>query len=336
MTPPDLASAFAGRRVLVTGGAGFIGSHLVDALVRARAAVVVLDDFSSGRRENLAEVGQAIEVIEGDLCDGTTLKRALASVDVVMHLATRGVRLSLSQPGEVYRVNSEGTARLFLAAAAERVARVVYVSSSEVYGTAVSVPMREDHPFEPTTVYGATKLAGEFYAKAMTRSFGLPTVIVRPFNTYGPRAHFEGVYGEVIARFTVRLLNGLPPVIFGDGHQTRDFTHVSDTVRGILLAAANGEVAGEPVNIARGEEISVLRLASLLGRLIGPRLTPEHAAERPADVRRLWADVSRARAQLGFRAEVGIEQGLAGYVDWFRRAYPDPSLCLVHHVFRNW
>ena len=329
-------SALAGRAVLVTGGAGFIGSHLVDALITAGARVRVLDDFSSGRRENLAAAGPRVEVVEGDVCDERVLDRALAGMEIVMHLATRCVRLSLSDPEDVHRVNSHGTLRVLLAARRHRARRVVYVSSSEVYGSGVKVPMTEDHPLEPTTVYGATKLAGELYTQAMTRSFGLPTLVVRPFNTYGPRAHFEGVYGEVIPRFTVRLLNGRRPVIFGDGLQTRDFTYVGDTVRGLLAAASVREATGRVFNLARGEEVTVRRLAELLAKAIDPTLAPEFTEARPADVRRHWADVTRARSELTFVAPIGIEEGLSRYVAWFREAYPDPAACLRDEVVRNW
>jgi len=328
-------AAFAGRTVVVTGGAGFIGSHLVDALAAAGARVRVLDDFSSGRRENLAGAGD-VEVVEGDVCDDRVLDRALGGAGLVMHLATRCVRLSLSDPEDVHRVNSHGTLRVLLAARRHGVRRVVYVSSSEVYGSGVRVPMAEDHPLEPTTIYGASKLAGELYAQAATRSFGLETLVVRPFNTYGPRAHFEGVYGEVIPRFTVRLLNGRRPVIFGDGLQTRDFTYVSDTVQGILAAAAVPAAGGQALNVARGEEVTIRRLAELLAKAIDPTLAPEFTEARPADVRRHWADVGRARAQLGFTAHVGIEEGLGRYLAWFRAAYPDPAACLRDEVVRNW
>jgi UDP-glucose 4-epimerase len=330
------APSFTGRRVLVTGGAGFIGSHLVDGLIAAGARVRVLDDFSSGRRENLAAAGARAEVIEGDVVDDGALDRAMAGVELVMHLATRCVRLSLSDPEDVHRVNSHGTLRVLLAAQRHRVARVVYVSSSEVYGSGVKVPMAEDHPLEPTTIYGATKLAGELYTQAMTRSFGLPTVVVRPFNTYGPRAHFEGVYGEVIPRFTVRLLNGRRPVIFGDGLQTRDFTYVTDTVRGLLAAAGAPEAGGRVFNVARGEEVTVRRLAELLAKAIDPTLAPEFTEARPADVRRHWADVTRARGELGFSAPIAIDEGLSHYVTWFRGAYPDPAVCLRDEIVRNW
>ncbi|OLB81346.1 MAG: hypothetical protein AUH96_00550, partial [Nitrospirae bacterium 13_2_20CM_2_61_4] len=273
---------------------------------------------------------------EGDVCDDRALDRALAGAGLVMHLATRCVRLSLSDPEDVHRVNSHGTLRVLMAARRHGVRRAVYVSSSEVYGSGVRVPMAEDHPLEPTTIYGATKLAGELYTQAATRSFGLETIVVRPFNTYGPRAHFEGVYGEVIPRFTVRLLNGRRPVIFGDGLQTRDFTYVSDTVQGILAAAVVPAAGGQVLNLARGEEVTIRRLAELLAKAIDPTLPPEFTEARPADVRRHWADVGRARAQLGFTAHIGIEEGLGRYLAWFRAAYPDPAACLRDEVVRNW
>ena len=327
---------FRNARVLVAGGAGFIGSHVVDALVAAGARVTVLDDFSSGRRENLAGVEGAIRVVDGDLCDPAIRAVALPGTDVLMHLATRCLRISLSNPEDVFRVNCDGTHQLYLDAVRHGVGRIVYVSSSEVYGTAVSAPMSEDHPLDPTTVYGATKLAGEIYARAIGRSAGIDTVVIRPFNTYGPRAHFEGVYGEVIPRFTVRVLNGRAPLIFGDGLQTRDFTYVSDTVHGILLAAAARPATGEPVNIARGEEVSIRTLALLIGRALGSRLEPEYLPPRPSDVHRHLAGVERAEKTLGFRAAIGIEEGLRRYVEWFRAAYPDPAACEAQAEAKNW
>jgi UDP-glucose 4-epimerase len=320
--------------VVVTGGAGFIGGHLVEALIAAGARVRVLDDFSSGRRENVDE--RRVEVIQGDVCSDSDLDHAFDGAAVVLHLAARCVRLSFSDPDYVHRVNSHGTLQVLLAARRCGVRRVVYVSSSEVYGSAVRVPMAEDHPLEPTTIYGATKLAGELYAQAATRSFGLETIVVRPFNTYGPRAHFKGVYGEVIPRFTVRLLNGRRPVIFGDGLQTRDFTYVTDTVRGILAAAQVPDAHGQVVNIARGEEVSIQRLAQLLAAAAEVALSPEFSEPRPADVRRHWADITRARIALGFKPEIGIDEGVRRYLAWFREIYPDPAACLRDEMVRNW
>ncbi len=325
-------------RVVVTGGAGFIGSHLVDALSEAHE-VMVIDNFSSGRRENLVQHrdNSKVRVEEADVCDEAAMNRLVAGAEKIYHLATQCVRLSLEDPQLVHHVNATGTLNVCRAALKGGVRRLVYISSSEVYGTAQRVPMDETHPCEPTTVYGASKLTGELYAKAFMRSFGLPVVVVRPFNTYGPRSHFEGVYGEVIPRFLVRALNGLPPVIYGDGNQSRDFTYVSDTVCGILLAADSDALLGQVVNIACGREVSILELARLIPEAAEvPALAPDLAPDRPGDVRRHFADITVARRVLNFSPSVSIQEGLKRYVTWFKREHPDYRQCLAQTKAINW
>jgi len=326
------------RRVLVTGGAGFIGSHLVDALAARGDHVVVVDDLSVGSRDNLKQHdgGGRVELHVADVLDGDRLSRLMRGVDVVFHLATQCVRLSLFEPELVHKVNTEGTLRVALAAIASKVRRLVYVSSSEAFGSAQRVPMSEDHPFDPTTIYGASKLAGEHYVTAFHRTHGLDAVIVRPFNTYGPREHFEGAYGEVIPKFVVRVLNGRRPIVFGDGEQTRDFTFVEDTVRGTMLAADAPRLSGRSVNIARGEEVSINEIARLVLEACGSRLEPEHGPERPADVRRHYADISRARSEIGFAPQVAIADGIRRYVEWFRATFPDPAALLGREQPYNW
>jgi UDP-glucose 4-epimerase len=328
----------AARRVLVTGGAGFIGSHLVDALVARGERVVVVDDLSVGSRDNLRqhEGSGWVELHVASVVDGARMREVMHGIDTVFHLATQCVRLSMSDPDLVYRVNSEGTYTMATAALSAGVRRFVYVSSSEAFGSAQRVPMSEDHPFDPTTIYGATKLAGEFYVTALRRTHGLDSVIVRPFNTYGPREHFEGAYGEVIPKFVVRVMNGLPPIVFGDGHQTRDFTYVEDTVRGILLAADADAVAGRSVNIARGVEVSINEVARLVVAACGSTVVPEHGPARPADVRRHYADITRARRELGFAPQVDIVDGIRRYVDWFRSTFPDPAPLVEQERPYNW
>jgi UDP-glucose 4-epimerase len=329
----------SGRRVLVTGGAGFIGSHLVDALVARGDRVDVVDNLSVGSRANLAqhEGSGSVDLHVVDVVDGTRLIPLFSSVDTVFHLATQCVRVSLFDPELVHRVNSEGTLRVLMAAAAVGVRQFVYVSSSEAYGSARTAPMSEEHPCDPTTVYGASKLAGELYTRAFHRTHGLRTVVVRPFNTYGPRARFEGAYGELIPKCTVRVMNGLRPIVFGDGLQTRDFTHVSDTVRGIMLAADAETLNGSRVNIARGQEASVNDVARLVVEACGrPDLMPEHGPDRPADVRRHYADITRAQRELGFEPSVALPDGIRDYVAWFRKTYPDPTALLQHEQAYNW
>jgi UDP-glucose 4-epimerase len=215
--------------------------------------------------------------------------------------------------------------------------RLVYVSSSEVYGTALVAPMDEQHPLVPTTPYGASKAAGELYAKAWHTTYGLPAVVVRPFNSYGPREHFEGPYGEVIPKFVIRALAGVAPAIFGDGEQTRDFTYVEDTARGIVEAGACDALVGDVINIARGEEVTINRLCERVlalverGDLIALRRPP-----RPADVRRHYAAVGKAKAVLGFVAPTAIDEGLQRYLSWFRATGLDPAALLKQEVERNW
>lgn len=327
------------RRVLVTGGAGFIGSHLVDRLVAAGHAVTVLDDFSTGEHRNLteAETNGDIRVVEGSILDRDAVAAAMEGCDRVFHLAVQCVRRSLGRPVENHDVNATGTLHLLEAARRHKVARFVYCSSSEVYGNGRDSLLNEDTTVcEPVTVYGAAKLAGELYAKAYWRTYGLPTVVVRPFNAYGPREHDQGDIAEVIPRFVIRVLNGLPPVIFGDGSAGRDFTYVTETARGLELAASCDALVGREVNIAFGRMVSVKDVAQAVVRLCQrPDIAPAHAAARPGDVLALHADTRLAAATLGFKAEIAFEQGLERYVDWFTRRHPDPALLLEDKV-ENW
>jgi UDP-glucose 4-epimerase len=310
----------AGKKILVTGAAGFIGSHLCDRLA-AQGELVLVDDFSIGPRENLAQLERLsnVRIVEADVRDRERMHGLLEGIDVVFHLAISCLRTSLALPELSHEINAGGTLSVCLAARDREVERFVYVSSSEVYGTARSVPMAETHPLEPTTVYGASKLAGELYALACFRTWGMPVVVVRPFNTYGPREPWQGARAEVIPRFLLRLEAGRAPVVYGDGCQTRDFTYVEDTVAGLVAAAGCDALVGDVVNVAHGREVSILRIAELLGRLC-PRGAGavEHQARRPGDVERHYADVGRARQLLGYAPRVELEDGLARTVEWFR------------------
>jgi UDP-glucose 4-epimerase len=325
-------------RALVTGGAGFIGSELVAQLVASGWDVVVLDNLATGRWENLDGLALPANVkITGDVRDAALLARVMADVDTVFHLACRGVRFSLHSPGETHAVNATGTLAVLDAARDAGIRRFVHVSSSEVYGEATGLPMREDGPTSPTSVYGASKLAGEAYARAYHRCYGVPVVIVRPFNSFGPRAHHEGDAGEVIPKFVLRALAGQTLTIFGDGEQTRDFCYVSDTARGILRAATVDRALGETVNLGSGAARSIRDLAQAILAAVGcEHATISFDADRPGDVRRLCAATEKAQRLLGFQPTVPFDEGLSRLIAWYGR---DPKLAealLRQDVVRNW
>lgn len=324
-----------GKQVTVTGGAGFIGSHLVAELAHDND-VTVLDDFSTGRRENLQAVGGYVRIRQVDISDRSALRGAMDNVEVFFHLAVSCLRTSIANPLHSHAVNDTGTLNLLLAADTSSLERFVYVSSSEVYGNAVRLPMDEDHPLQPTTPYGASKLAGEAYALAFFRTYGLPVTVVRPFNSYGPRAHLDGASGEVIPKFVARALAGMPLMIFGDGHQTRDYTWVEDTVAGIRLAAECDDLVGDCVNIAHGRAVSINTIASTVQELLRREVPIVHRPARPGDVRRQEAGVTRAQELLQFRANVDIREGLRRYIDSVRTLPGDPRSWLRHEQVENW
>jgi UDP-glucose 4-epimerase len=324
-----------GERVVVTGGAGFIGSHVVDRLVEMGADTVVVDDLSVGTRENLRRAeGNGARFVLGDVRDGELLEHELKSAAAVIHMACDNLRASLSRPFHTHEANAGGTLVTALAAVRAGVRRFAYVSSCEAYGSGRTLPMTEDHPLEPTTVYGASKAAGELYAQACMRTYGIEAVVIRPFNSYGPREHASGTSAEVIPKFATRILAGRPPVIFGDGSQTRDFTWVEETAEGIVRAAASDALVGEAVNIAYGRPVAIRELARLLLALLdAEHLVWEVDEARPGDVLRHHADTTRAREALGFEASVPIEEGLARYVEWVRATSAEP---VAPQAVRNW
>ncbi len=314
-----MTSGFSSLKILVTGASGFIGSHLSDRLAQENEMILV-DDFSVGPRSNLAslEGRPNVSIVAADVTDQDRMQELCTGVDAVFHLAISCLRTSLGNPRLSHDVNAGGTLSACAAAHAQGVRRFVYVSSSEVYGTAETTPMAETHPCRPTTVYGASKLAGELYALAYFKTYGMPALVVRPFNTYGPREPYAGARAEVIPRFLLQLEAGHAPVIYGDGSQTRDFTFVEDTVAGILGAAACDALVGDAVNVAYGHEVSIRRIAELLARIAGSDLEPLHENARPGDVMRHFADTGKARRLFGYEPKVDLETGLLRTANWLR------------------
>jgi nucleoside-diphosphate-sugar epimerase len=304
---------------LVTGGAGFIGSSVVRTLLHDGKAVRVLDNFATGRRENLAGLERDIELVEGDLRDADAVRRAVAGVRFVLHLgALPSVARSVEDPVACHDVNVTGTLNILLAARNEGVDRVVFSSSSSVYGNTPTLPKREDMTPLPLSPYAASKLAGEHYCRVARGLFGVKTFALRYFNVFGPRQNPKSQYAAVIPIFTTELLAGRRPLIHGDGGQTRDFTFVDDVVAANLCCcSAPEEGAGGVYNVAWGNRVSVADLAARIAAILGRDLAPEFGPPRAGDVRDSQADAARARELLRWTPRVPFEEGLRRTVEWF-------------------
>jgi nucleoside-diphosphate-sugar epimerase len=303
---------------LVTGGAGFIGSHLAEALLRRGHRVRVADNFVTGRRRNLDAVGGA-ELVEGDLALPGVAATAVAGVDYVLHQAAiPSVPRSVLDPMTSHRANVDATLELLVAARDAGVKRVVYAGSSSVYGNAAALPKREDMPTAPLSPYALQKLVAEQYCQMFTRLYGLETVSIRYFNVFGPRQDPGSPYSGVISLFAAAVLAGRRPVIHGDGGQTRDFTYVDNVVDGVLRACDAAGASGEVINVATGGRVSLLELLAAMNRLVGRRVEAEHGPPREGDVRDSQADISKAAALLGYRPVVEFEEGLRRTLEWAR------------------
>jgi UDP-glucose 4-epimerase len=326
------------NRFLVTGGAGFIGSELVRHLAALGASVRVVDNLVNGRRENLEGVlSNRVELTVADIRDRAFMSSLLRDVDIVFHLACLGVRHSIHSPRENEEVNATATLGLLDIARHTGVKRFVYISTSEVYGMVTTVPVAEDHLTWPMTIYGGSKLAGEAHTRAFWHQFHFPTVVLRPFNAYGPRCHHEGDSGEVIPRFMLRCMAGRPMVIFGDGEQTRDFTFVSDTAAAILAAGLSDGAVGQTINLGHGKEITISRLATMIAEVLGrPDAEIKYAEHRPGDVVRLLSDSSKAKKLFGFKTTVNLRDGLASLRDWYATQRESPEELLEKEVLLNW
>lgn len=298
-------------RTLVTGGAGFIGSHLVDALLAEGHSVRVLDDLSTGVAENVAD---GAELVNGDVADAAVVANAVVDVEVVFHQAALGsVKRSIENPLATNHANIDGTLTVLEAARNAGVRRVVAASSSSVYGGVAPLPSREDFPPAPRSPYAVTKVALEHYCAVYAQLLGLETVCLRYFNVFGPRQRSDSAYAAVVPLFVAALREGRRPLIYGDGEQRRDFTYVGDAARANVLAAGApaGQCTGRVYNIAGGERRSVLELLGTIGDILGVEPDPEHADPRPGDVRDSAADLTAAHDDLGYEPSVSLEDGLA-------------------------
>lgn len=305
---------------LVTGGAGFIGSHLVTELTSRGRRVRVFDNFSSGLRENLAHIDPPPEIVKADLADAAAVARAMAQVEVVYHLgALASVQRSIEEPEVTHRACATGTLNVLDAARRNGVRRVVYAASSSAYGGLSSeAGQSEEAPTRPLSPYAAAKLAGELYAHAFAATYGLETVSTRFFNIFGPRQRGDSPYSGVIALFITAMASGRTPTVHGDGLQSRDFTYVANAVQALIRAAETPGVSGKVYNVGTGRSVTVMDLVAALNRLLGTKITPKSGPARAGDVRHSRADISRAREELGYEPTVSFEDGLERTWHWYR------------------
>jgi UDP-glucose 4-epimerase len=308
------------KKVLVTGGAGFIASHITTALVERGDKVRVFDNLCTGFKRNLAHVADDIEFIEGDIADEQAVSRAMQGVELVFHQAAlASVQLSIDNPLATHQSCATGTLNVLHHAVKAGVSRLVYAASSSAYGDRPFAAKRESDLHQALSPYAAAKLAGELYCEAFYHSFGLETVGLRYFNVFGPRQDPASPYSAVIPIFVSAILSGKPPTIFGDGHQSRDFIYVGNVVQGNLLAAEAPDAPGKIFNMGEGRQTSLLQLLSLLSDLLGKPVHPRFEAARAGDVRESMADISRARSILGFEPQTHLEDGLRHTIDYYRK-----------------
>lgn len=313
-------------RYLVTGGAGFIGSHLVEHLVGAGHEVVILDDLSSGRRANFAPVRRRVSFIRGSVTDLKTCRRAMNGIDYVLHQAAlTSVQRSVDEPFSAHQVNGTGTLNILLAARDARVRRVVYAGSTSAYGNPATLPNSEAHVTCPLSPYAASKLAGEEYCSAFHATYGLETVVLRYFNIFGPRQDPNSQYAAVVPRFIASALQGEQPTIYGDGEQTRDFVYVANVVHANLLAARApaARVAGQVFNVGCGQSVTVNELWDRIREVAGVPVLPKYTEGRPGEVRNSLASIDKARELVGYEPVVDFAEGLRRTIMYYREKHRD-------------
>jgi nucleoside-diphosphate-sugar epimerase len=312
-------------RYLVTGGAGFIGSNIVDELVRRGHEVVVLDDLSSGHEENLAAVRSKIDLRIGSITDLAVIQSACVGVDYVIHLAARtSVPRSVANPIESNHVNIDGIVNVLVAARDAKVCRFVFSASSSAYGETPELPKKETMPASPISPYGVTKLAGELYAQVFGRAYGLENTSLRYFNVFGPRQDPTSQYSGVLSRFMLAVIRGESPVIYGDGEQSRDFTYIANVVDATLLACEAPRASGMVFNGGTGARITLNQVLKLLEKITGKKIQAKYEPPRTGDIKDSQADISLARDVLGYQPHMDFEQGLKLTWDWYASSYPKP------------
>ena len=306
------------KTVVVTGGAGFIGSFVSRILYEKGYNVIVYDDFSNASgRKNLPK---KIKIIKKSILNFQSLKDICKNADTVFHMAVKPLPMSFNDPDEIVRVNDYGSYFISKICTDFR-CKLIHVSSSEAYGSAKYVPMKESHPFNPSTIYASSKAASELYVKGFEKTDGLKAVIVRPFNSYGPFMRDDD-YAAALPKFFDRLKNGKPPIIYGDGNQTRDFTYVEDTANGIVLASENRNAIGDVFNIGQGQELSIKKMAKIMIDQFSSitnkkkKIKPIFQKERKGDVRRHFSDISHAEKKLGYKPKISFDDGIKKYVEW--------------------
>jgi UDP-glucose 4-epimerase len=308
-------------RYLVTGGAGFIGSNTVDELVRRSHSVVVLDDLSAGKEENLTEIRNKITFIKGSITDIEVVRKAMREAEYVLHLAARtSVPRSVKDPIETNRINIDGTLNVLVAAKELKVKRVVFAASSSAYGETPTLPKLETMQPQPISPYGVTKYVGELYGQTFGRCYGLENVSLRYFNIFGPRQDPSSPYSGVLAKFCTSFLEDTQPVVFGDGEQTRDFTFVENAVQANLLACEAPNVSGKIFNVGTGGRVSLNEVLRALAKITGKALDAKYEPARDGDIRDSQADISQAKEFLGYDPQISFEDGLARTFDWYRES----------------
>ena len=328
------------KNIVVTGGAGFLGSHLVRLLIEKGNKVTILDDFSHGKEMHLKEIADNsnLKIIKGDITNLDNVNKAFENCQIVFHLAVLDLRESIKEPQRVNDVIVNGTLNCLNVSRNNNIELFVNCSSSEVFGTAQYIPMDEKHPLLPETPYAASKVAQDMYTFSFGRTYGLPWTIVRPFNMYGPNSHWQGYRGELIPKMIVRAMNKKPLVIFGEGNQTRDFIYVEDAAKGILDVASNKFCLNNSINICTGKETSIRKIAETICNefSLDPEIYIQKQAPRPGDVMRHLGDNSRFNQMIGYLPKTTIEEGISKTISWFKELPFAQEELLNQEVLRGW